>query len=150
MEYTKNIEELNELLEKNYDAIRGYEEAMEDCDSKYLCDFFEDQLVERQNFSNHLRSIIEKNGGRPHLSGSASGTTHRGWMNFKTLVSSNDDKVLIEECIRGEREAIKEYETILQKNKYDDFGLTGIIADHLESIKSTMNSLKEKRNMVQN
>ena len=59
MKYTEEMSnKLNELLEKNYDAEKGYKKAAEIVDSPKLKSFFEEQAQNRYDFvSSDLRKL---------------------------------------------------------------------------------------------
>ncbi len=40
---------------------------------------------------------------------------HRGWMNLRTAITSNDEKAVLEECERGEDHAVKAYREATSK-----------------------------------
>ena len=60
MKYTEKIaNNLNELLEKNYDAEKGYKEAESNVDNVALKTFFKEQATLRNNFGNKLKEEIK-------------------------------------------------------------------------------------------
>lgn len=57
MKYSEEISnKLNELLIKNYDAEKGYLNAMENVDSPNLKIFFKRRASERSEFAKELRT----------------------------------------------------------------------------------------------
>lgn len=107
------IEQLNDVLEKNYDAEKGYRKAAEDVHNQRLSTFFQEQSTERQQFSNELKAEIRSLGGNPEKSGSTAGSLHRGWIDFKSSLSSDNEEAVLEEVERGEKKALKEYNEML-------------------------------------
>ncbi len=55
-------------------------------------------------------------GGDPEDSGSVSASLHRGWMNIKSAVSSNDLDAILSECEQGEDVAVKNYKEALEND----------------------------------
>ncbi|HLT07496.1 MAG TPA: PA2169 family four-helix-bundle protein [Cyclobacteriaceae bacterium] len=107
--------QLNDVLERNYDAINGYKDAARDVENEALKDYLIKQAKERIRFGQEMRQEIMLLGGAPTEEGSALGFLHRTWMNFKTnLVHNNEDEVC-EECIRGEKAAVEEYDELLEE-----------------------------------
>jgi uncharacterized protein (TIGR02284 family) len=107
--------ELNDVLERNYDAVNGYKDAARDVEHAALKEYLLKQAVERVRFGKEIREEIILLGGTPTEEGSALGFLHRTWMNFKTnLVHDNEDEVC-EECIRGEKAAVEEYDALLKE-----------------------------------
>jgi uncharacterized protein (TIGR02284 family) len=109
--------ELNEVLERNYDAINGYKDAARDVENEAVKAYLVKQAGERVRFGQEIRDEILLLGGTPTKEGSTMGLLHRTWMNFKTnLVHDNEDEVC-EECIRGENAAVEEYNELLKETE---------------------------------
>ncbi|WP_194852422.1 ferritin-like domain-containing protein [Nonlabens antarcticus] len=136
MKFTDNIgNKLNEILEKNNDAVSGYKAAREQVSDKHLRDFFASQVVERKDFGEQLAADLKSMGEKPEAGTSIAGDTHRLWMNIKSTFSSNNDKSVLTEAIRGEKNAIEEYDEILD-------------AENVPT--STKDIMKKHRNKIQN
>lgn len=133
--FEKISNKLNELLEKNYDAEKGYIHAMQNVDSERLKAFFKERAEERSRFAMQIRTQILTYGEDPKDSGSFSGTVHRNWMSLKALFSSNDEEAILEETIKGEKKSIEEYNEALE-------------LDNLPTSIETM--LASQRNTIQN
>lgn len=119
MKYSEKVSnKLNELLEKNYDAEKGYLNAADSVDSKRLKIFFKNRASERSEFAKNLRTEILSYGQIPEDDGSFKGAMHRNWMSLKSLFSSNDEEAILEEAIRGEKASIEEYNEILKDNEF--------------------------------
>ncbi|MEO9571220.1 MAG: PA2169 family four-helix-bundle protein [Polaribacter sp.] len=119
MKYTEKISnKLNELLEKNYDAEKGYLNSAENVDSTTLKIFFKRRASERSQFAKDLRTEILSYGQIPEDNGSFKGTMHRNWMSLKSLFSSNNEEAILEEAIRGEKASFDEYEEILKEDSF--------------------------------
>ena len=119
MKYTEKISnKLNELLEKNYDAEKGYLNAADHVESSRLKIFFKKRATERSEFAKNLRTEILSYGQIPEDDGSLKGTMHRNWMSLKSLFSSNDEEAILEEALRGEKESLDEYTNILKEDSF--------------------------------
>ena len=119
MKYTEKISNrLNELLEKNYDAEKGYINSAENVESKRLKIFFKNRASERSQFAKDLRTEILSYGQIPEGDGSFSGTLHRNWTSLKALFSGNDEEAILEEALRGERASLEEYTEMLKNNEF--------------------------------
>ncbi|TYP99312.1 uncharacterized protein (TIGR02284 family) [Tenacibaculum adriaticum] len=135
--YTEEVsKQLNGLLEKNYDAEKGYKTAAENASSKPLKSFFERKSNERKNFGKQLKTEIMTFGQAPEKSGSIKGTAHRAWMNTKAFFSPDNDESMLEEAIRGEKASIEEYNEVINAK------------EHLP--KSTADVLKTQRDAILN
>lgn len=115
MDYAKEISnKLNDLLEKNYDAEKGYKFASENVKNPSLKSFFSERAKERNNFGHELKSEISTLGEKPDKGSSLKGDIHRTWMNLKTTFSSDKEEALLEEAVRGEKAAVEEYNEVLE------------------------------------
>ena len=114
METNKLIDHLNDVLQKNYDAAKGYTEVAEKVKSPSLKKMFFDNAAQRRQFAGTLVSQIRQIGGEPVDEGSVLGSAHRTWINIKTSLSSNTDEAVLEEVITGEEAAVSEYESFLE------------------------------------
>lgn len=114
--YTEEVgEKLNALLEKTYDAEKGFKKAAENVDNPSLKAYFENKAQERYNFGHELKREIRSFNQDVDKGGSLTGTVHRAWMDLKSLFSSDDEESMLEEAIRGEKAAVNEYEEILKE-----------------------------------
>lgn len=105
---------LNELLEKNYDAEKGYKNAAENTDHVGLKAFFNRKASQRYDFGHELKDEIRAFGEQPDKSGSITGDVHRVFMDLKKFLSSSDNEAVLEEAIRGEKATIENYENVLE------------------------------------
>lgn len=108
------VDQLAEILEKNKDAEKGYAKAAENAKSIGLQNYFRRKSDERRDFNDQLKSGIVANFNEVDDSGSFTGSMHRTWMDIKTFFSGNEDEAMMEEAIRGEKAAVKEYEEVLE------------------------------------
>lgn len=107
--------ELNDVLERNYDAINGYSDAARDVENVALKEYLVNQAAERVRFGREVKDEITILGGTPTEEGSTLGFLHRTWMNFKTNLVHDNEKEVCEECIRGEKAAVEEYDQLLEE-----------------------------------
>jgi len=140
MKYTVEMSnKLNELLERTYDAEKGFKQAAEKVDNKTIKQFFMDSAKQRYNFGQELKAEIMSFGQAPEKGGSAKGTLHRSWINFKSLFTSNNEEAMLEEVHRGEKEAIATYNDILHDK---DFVLPpsteSLLMKHRNAIRETL------------
>lgn len=119
MKYTEKISnKLNELLEKNLDAEKGYLNAAENVKNDKLEIFFKNRASERSQFAKEIRLEILSHGQIPEDNGSLKGIMHRNWMSLKSLFSSNDEEAILEEALRGEKASLEEYSEILKEDPF--------------------------------
>jgi uncharacterized protein (TIGR02284 family) len=113
-EHTINV--LNDLLQKNMDAHQGYQKAGEDVEHTSLEAYLRDKSAQRQRFANQIKSEIVSLGGEPKPQTTLKGSLHHAWMDLKSALASNTDKAVFEECVRGERVCVEDYEEKLSEH----------------------------------
>lgn len=142
MKYEKEIsDQLNELLIKNYDAEKGYINAMKDVDNVNLKKFFKDIAAERSRFARELRTEILTYGELPEDTGSFKGSLHRNWMSLKATFSSNNEETILNEALRGEKASLEEYNELLSDNAFPS-RLIQMLRSHRNAIEAAINSVK--------
>ena len=148
MSYSNEIsKKLNELLEKNYDAEKGYKLAAEKVNNQKLKSFFSERAQERYDFGHELKSEIRNFGEEPDKGSSLAGDAHRSWMNLKASLSGDKDEAVLEEAIRGEKAAVEEYEDILKEQEIP--ASTGnILMKQKNSIVASLNEVKSLENLA--
>jgi len=146
MKYSEDVaNKLNELLEKNYDAEKGYKFAAEKVKNPQLQSFFSERAKERYDFGHELKSEIRNFGEAPEKGSSLAGDAHRTWMNLKTSFSSDKEEAVLEEAIRGEKAAIEEYNEVLKDTNLP--ASTGnILVKQRDSITASLNKVKTLEN----
>src|SRR5690606_22436596 len=112
------VNNLQDLLEKNYDAEKGFTKAMKDAKNQSLKRFLQQQAAQRSRFATELDQQIRSLNEQPKESGSFTGDLHRTWIDIKSSVAGNTDEAVLEECIRGEKASWKEYEEKLQNKNF--------------------------------
>lgn len=115
-EYTDKLgNKLNDLLEKTYDAEKGFKEAAENAKHTGLKTYFNKKAQERYDFGHQLKSEIRNFGDTPDKGGSVTGAAHRTWMEVKSWFSADDDETMLEEAIKGEKASVEEYRDVLSE-----------------------------------
>ena len=116
MKFTEEVaKKLNNLLEKNYDAEKGYQDAAERIENPTMKDFLKEQARKRYDFGHEIKTEIKNYGEQPDKGGSAKGTVHRAWMDLKAAVASSSEEQVMEEVQRGEQSAINEYNEVISE-----------------------------------
>lgn len=148
MSYSEEISnKLNELLVKNYDAEKGYLNAMSNVDDKNLKIFFKRRASERSQFAKELRTEILRYGETPEDSGTFKGAVHRNWMSLKSALSSNNEEKILEEAIRGEEKSLEEYDQMMKENNLPPT-IDELIFRHRNSIQAAINTEKVHEELV--
>lgn len=109
------LDQLNKLLTDTRDGERGYQEAAENVKDAELKSLFLAQSRQRGEFALELDREIRTLGGEPDNGTSIAADLHRAWINVKSTFASNDDKATVQECQRGDQEALDNYTSVLQE-----------------------------------
>jgi uncharacterized protein (TIGR02284 family) len=142
MKYEKIISnKLNELLTKNYDAEKGYINAMNEVDNVTIKNFFKSRAEERARFARQLRTEILTYGELPEDSGSLKGIVHRNWMTLRSTFSSNNEEIILTEALKGEKASLEEYNEILSNTTLPE-RLRDLLREQRNAIESAINSVK--------
>src|SRR5690606_26614321 len=132
---------LQGIIEKNYDAEKGYKKAMEDAKNPALKNFLKRQAVQRSTFATAIDKELRNLGEAPKESGSMTGTLHRAWIDIKSSLAGNDDEAVLEEVIRGEKASVEEYEDAI-KNTTLAPQILSVLQSQLNDIQGTLNRVK--------
>ncbi|REG89725.1 ferritin-like domain-containing protein [Winogradskyella sediminis] len=148
MKFTEDIsDKLNELLVKNYDAEKGYLNAVNHVDSDRLRIFFKRRASERSEFAKELRTEILQYGEIPEDSGSFKGAMHRNWMSLKSTFSTNNEETILEEAIRGEEASLEVYnDLIIERNLPPS--IDALLLRHKNAIQGAINSEKVQEELI--
>lgn len=109
------LDQLNRLLTISHDAEKGYQEAADNVKDAELKSLFMAQSRQRAEFAMELDREVRTLGGDPDNSTSFAADLHRAWINIKSTFSGNDDKATVQECQRGDKEALDVYTSVLQE-----------------------------------
>lgn len=107
------LDQLEEILEKNKDAEKGYRKAGENAESQHLKTFFNQKENERRKFNAELKRELIHNYDEIDDDSSFSGAIHRTWMDVKAFFSGDNDESMLEEAIKGDKASIDEYDEVL-------------------------------------
>ena len=135
------VNNLQDLLEKNYDAEKGFTKAMKDAKNQNLKRFLQQQAAQRGRFVNELSQEIKNLNEEPKDSGSFTGDLHRTWIDIKSSIAGNTDEAVLEECIRGEKASWNEYEEKLKKQNFPS-NISGVLQHQASEIHDTLNRVK--------
>jgi len=104
---------LNNLIETSKDGEKGFRTSADNAKDPELKELFRKRADECARGASELQGLVAGMGGEPERSGSVAGALHRGWVNIKTSVTSEDDLAILEEVERGEDVAKASYRKAL-------------------------------------
>lgn len=137
--------ELNLLLARNVDGEKGYAFASEHIKNENFKNFLEAYANQRRKYADELIERMDELGIEPNESSSALGSIHKAILELRTKMTSNADKVIMEECERGESMAISDYLKVLKSDELDSDTLKLLMKqrDKLIAAKQTLNKIGE-------
>jgi uncharacterized protein (TIGR02284 family) len=115
MDRRDQVDVLNDLLHKSYDAEKGYLEAADNVESPHLKELFRKYSNQRSSFGSELKGLITSLGGEIDKGDTIASKIHRVWMDLKSALASNEEKNILEEVKRGEANALAHYEEALEE-----------------------------------
>lgn len=137
--HKETVNVLQNIIEKNYDAEKGYKKAMQDAKNASLKEFLKEQAAQRSRFATAIDLKLRQLDETPKESGSTSGALHRAWIDIKSSLSGNEDEAVLEEVIRGEKASVDEYQEVLEKHT-----LAPDISQELRSQMSTIQNTLDR------
>ena len=110
------IDILNDLTEILKDGEHGFRTAAKDVKAPELAVLFERYATQRAEFASTLQAHVSALGAKVEKSGSITGDLHRGWINLKAALSTNEPHAVLAEAERGEDAAVEHYRQALEHN----------------------------------
>lgn len=145
--YSEKIgSKLNDLLEKTYDAEKGFKKAAENAKEARLKGYFIRKSKERLDFGHKLKSELSYFGQEPNKSGSATGAAHRTWMDIKALFSSDNDEAMLQEAITGENAAVEEYKSVLKETSLPS-STADLLVHQMNTISQDLETIKKMEDL---
>jgi uncharacterized protein (TIGR02284 family) len=145
--HKEHAEALQILLQKNYDAEKGFKKAITKTDSHSLKEFLKRQALKHNRFATELDKELRLLNEHPKEEGSFTGKLSRAWMDIKVAVSGNNDEAILEECVRGEKGSAKEYEEALDENRFPPH-LEEVLKKQLTDIKTMIAEVKSMEDLT--
>ncbi len=113
MSNDNDISVLNSLIKTTLDSVKGFEDAAEDSEGRFTS-LFGAFAQERRAVVARLQEEVRRLGGNPEDDSSFLAAAHRTFMNLRQLVTSRDEKAIVEEVERGEDYLKEKYEAALR------------------------------------
>ena len=114
------IKTLNDLIEILKDGEHGFKTSAEEVKAPELARVFSRYAKQRAEFASELQARVSALGADVEKHGSVTGSMHRGWINLKAALSSNEPHAVLEEAERGEDAAVAAYREALSDTDLDN------------------------------
>lgn len=150
METSKEIlEKTNLLIAKNNDAYKSFMKAAENLESNSLKSYLIEQAGIRKGFAEDLSIALQAYNPefKPETDGSIAGSLHRTWIDVKTFISGNEDGSILQECVRGDKASIKEYEEFLENYSTISNDITLNVQQQLEKVRINLDRVSRLENL---
>ena len=146
-DYTRRriITALNTCIEVCTDAQKGYSLAAADARDPTLKTRLLAHVKERADMVRELQDAVTAMNAMPENEGTVRGALHRGFMTARRVMAGRDDRRIVEECIRGDRAALKGYEAALRRVFFHRLPrpLHDLVDAQYSSIKRSLDGLRE-------
>ncbi|MES2999140.1 MAG: PA2169 family four-helix-bundle protein [Pseudomonadota bacterium] len=109
------VDALQDLVECCKDGEYGFRACAEQAKRADLKSTFLQRADDCRSAAQELNGQIRSLGGKAEDSGSVAGAMHRGWVSVKSALTTYDDKAVLEECERGEDNAMARYRKALKQ-----------------------------------
>jgi uncharacterized protein (TIGR02284 family) len=137
---------LEDLIETCKDGQKGYQDAASHVKRSDLKTYFNEQSLERSRFAGELEAELIRM-GKPDkkVSGSASATLHRAWIDTKVALGAGDPSIL-ESVEAGEDNAKKSYEKAVTDDLPEN--IAQIVRRQAASVQRAHDKVKSLRDMA--
>ena len=127
------------------DGQKGYQQAADETRDADLKTLFMEYSAQRAGFAGELQSEVSQlGGGQPEPSGSVTSSIHRGWINLKSALTSQDRHGILAECERGEDSAVKSYREALADGSLSPSAKAAVQRQH-DAVLTSHNAIKKLR-----
>ena len=145
--YEKSISILNDLIETCKDGQHGFTTAAKDAKDAELGRVFSQYASQRADYIRELQQRVRAVGGDPDKHGSVSGSLHRGWINLKSAMSSDEPHAVLAECERGEDAAVANYRAALNETELDSES-RALVQRQAAGVQESHDRIKQLRDSV--
>lgn len=135
---------LNDLIEVLKDGEYGFRTAASDVKVPELARVFERYAKQRAEFAAELQARVIALGAGAETSGSVAGALHRGWINLKSALATNEPRAVLAEAERGEDAAVNDYREALATPDLDQ-PTTDLIGRQYADVKAAHDHIKMLR-----
>ena len=140
------VDVLNDLIETCKDGEYGFKACADQAKRQDLKSMFQQRVEDCRIAAQELAQQVRNLGGDVQDSGSAMGAVERGWVAVRTTLTTYDDKAVLEECERGEDNALARYRKALKKPLPANIKL--IVERQLQGVQRNHDQIKMMRDQV--
>jgi len=135
------IRQLNLLLAKTKEAEKGFAAAAEKAVRVDLKNYFQQKSNRRNVFALEISTAIRALGKTENPNHNYLGDIHRFWMDVKTALSFDTDEALLEECERGEKYSLEDYDKVLA-NQNLSIPVRNVLESQRDKVATTIETMQ--------
>lgn len=134
---------LRHLVEICKDGDHGFTTAGNDAKDAHLKSTLLGYAQQRATFARELEARLIALGCDATEHGSVSGSLHRGWIDLRSALTSNEPHAVLAECERGEDSAVAAYREALEK--LEDTASRELVSRQFAAVYAAHNEVKRLR-----
>src|SRR4029079_10641192 len=96
----KTVLILNGLIRTLHDSDKGFQAAADAVNKADLIELFAGYSVQRAKFAEELKQRVKTLRAKPAKDDLPGGALHRGWMDLRAAIESNQTHAILAECER--------------------------------------------------
>lgn len=140
------IDALKDLVETCFDGEYGFRACAEQATGADIKSTLMQRAEDCRRGAQQLAGKIHELGGKVSDGGTAMGALERGWVAVRATLSTYDDKAVLEECERGEDNAMARYRKALQKPLPADVKL--MVERQMQGVQRNHDQVKRLRDQL--
>jgi uncharacterized protein (TIGR02284 family) len=140
----KTVLILNGLIRTLHDSEKGFQAAADAVNKADLIELFAGYSVERLKFAEELKQRVKILRAEPAKDDMPGGALHRGWMDLRAAIESNQTHAILAECERGEDMAVAAYAEALRSSDLD-VQSRQIVQRHYELVQAAHDRIRQLR-----
>lgn len=140
-DFSKQINSLNSIITTLYDGENGFKEAAKEIENTALATRFQNLAEQRYNFGHEVKPLIKELGGTVDKGGSTLASIHRAWIDLKSVIASNDEAAILNECVRGEEKAQAVYQDVIDNGALSPEAV-GVLRRQQDYITASLNEMR--------
>ena len=127
--------ELQNVLTRYIDSFDGYQEAAKAVNSPSLSNAFLEIAARRKVVVDRVATLIENQGEKVDSDGSPEAAVHRWWIRIRAMMSDEEIRATLAECVRGEKELARTIDDALNHGN--------LLSNHAQIVSSVALELRE-------
>lgn len=133
--------ELQNVLTRYIDSYDGYTQAAAVVDSPSLAAAFLEIAARRKIIVQHVAVLIVQQGEKADTGGSPEAALHRWWIRVRALMTEEEFKATLAECVRGEKELARTIQDALEHGNLEE-NHAAIVAEVSTELKEAIHTFE--------